>query len=72
MKNISLYQCEVCGAQYKFSEDAKACERFHVSPRCHNTILSARYQPYHEEGASKYPSSITVIMDDGGHITYKR
>ncbi len=37
-----------------------------------DTILSERYQPYHKQGASKYPSSITVIMDNGEHITYKR
>ncbi len=74
MKSISLYQCEICGAQYKFSNDAEACEKFHIRPRTMGTveIESARYQPYHEHGASQYPHKITVVMQDGKRIDYRR
>ena len=69
MKSISLYQCEVCGTQYKFSKDAEACEKFHVRPK---GILREHYRPYHELGACKYPHTITVLMNDGHEIIYKR
>ena len=74
MKSIFLYQCEICGTQYKFSKDAEACEKFHIRPRTVGTveIESARYQPYHEQGASPYPLKISVVMRDGKSIDYKR
>lgn len=72
MKSISLYQCEICGNQYKFSSDAEACEKFHVRPKDAAPILCGHYQPYHEQGASKYPRTITVVMSDGREIMYRR
>jgi len=72
MKSISLYQCEICGNQYKFSSDAEACENFHIRPKGKEPILYERYQPYHEQGASAYPHTITVVMSDGREIMYRR
>lgn len=72
MKSISLYQCEVCGTQYKFSKDAEACEKFHVRPNGIAPIRREHYRPYHEQGASKYPHTIAVVMSDGHEIIYTR
>ena len=30
MKEVKLYQCEVCGTQYASKENAKKCEEFHA------------------------------------------
>lgn len=72
MKSIFIYQCEICGSQYKFSSDAEACEKFHVKPNKTLGIESAMYQPYHQQGASQYPHKITVVMQDGKRIDYRR
>lgn len=72
MKSIFLYQCEVCGARYEMSRDAEACENFHVRPKGAAPILREHYRPYHELGASKYPHTIEVAMNDGHEIIYTR
>lgn len=72
MKSIFLYQCEICGTQYKFSEDAEKCEKFHVQPKGLGfSISSCKYQPYHVQGANQYPIKVTVVMADGKPIEYK-
>lgn len=70
MKSITLYQCEICGTQYKFSADAEKCEKFHIKPR--RTVSFLKYQPYNVQGASKYPIKVTVTMDDGTPVEYRR
>ena len=34
MKELKLYQCEICNTQYKSKIDAMECERSHVKPIC--------------------------------------
>lgn len=72
MKSISLYQCEICGTQYKFSADAEKCEKFHVQPKGLGFSISfCKYHPYHVQGARPYPIKVTVVMADGKPIEYK-
>ena len=68
MKKIELYQCEVCGTQYKEKGKAEMCEKSHKIPR---KIAGKRYVPMDLNQAG-YPISISVLFEDGETITYKR
>lgn len=73
MKTIHLFQCEICGTQYKFSEDAIKCEKFHVQPKGLGFgVSTCKYQPYHVQDANPYPIKVTIVMEDGKHIDYRR
>lgn len=43
MKKIDLYQCEICGTQFKSKEDCVKCEKGHQK-ELH--IVKTRYLPY--------------------------
>lgn len=67
MKECKLYQCEICNTQYKDRSDCQACERKHVKPK------GVKQCKYHGERYSEnYPDTITVLMEDGKEIKYKR
>lgn len=67
MKECKLFQCEICNTQYKEKSDCKACERKHVKP------TGVKQCKYHGERYSEnYPDTITVLMEDGKEIKYKR
>lgn len=68
MKKVSLYVCEMCSSQYNDEAKAKECEKNHK--KCVN-VSSARYLSIGND-KSGYPLSLTVLMDDGVHVTYKR
>ena len=65
MKKLELYQCEICGIQYKSKSECQTCEKSHVKPV---QIIGTRFVK--QNGA--YPVSITVKMEDGKNATYKR
>lgn len=68
MKELKLYQCEICGTQYKNKADCKECEKRHIKAK---KITDTRYLNFKNDNTG-YPVSITVEMEDGFTITYKR
>ncbi len=68
MKQISLYQCEICGTQYKSKTDAQTCEKNHKKLI---DLEALKYVPYKND-KSGYPITITVKFEDGKFITYKK
>ncbi len=69
LKKIELYKCEICGTEYKFPQDCQNCEKYHVQPA---SIVSAKWQPYNQQSADKYPTKVCVRMSDGKTVEYKR
>ena len=67
MKKIELYVCDVCGTQYKEKIKCQDCEKSHVRPL---QISGLKYMPKECNGG--YPVHITVKMEDGKIVTYKR
>ena len=68
MKPLQKYQCEVCRVEYTSEKVALDCERGHKIPQ---TVVRARHLPK-GQGRDGYPVTVTVCMDDGKEITYKR
>lgn len=68
MKELKLYQCEICGTQYKVKNECKECEKRHIKPK---KINGTRYLNFKDNNKG-YPVSISVEMEDGVTITYKR
>lgn len=72
MKEITLYKCDICGTEYKFAKDAEACEKYHIQPIKDSPFASAMYKPYRVQSCEPYPYKITVKMEDGKTLIYKR
>lgn len=68
MKQICLYQCEICGTQYKSKMDAQTCEKTHKKPI---DFEASRYVPYKND-ESGYPVTITVKFKDDKFVMYKK
>ena len=68
MKKLELYQCEVCGIQYKNKEDCEKCEKEHQKEL---NIVQTRYLPYTRDKTG-LPITITLMGLDGMQYTYKR
>lgn len=68
MKSLKLYQCEICGTQYKERLECEKCEKTHIQPKA---IVGAKYIRM-RDNAKGYPIAITVMMDDGHSVQYKR
>ena len=68
MREIQQYLCEHCGTLYADKMKAQECERNHKSAI---NILYQRFLPKKND-ASGYPISITVKMEDGKEVVYKR
>lgn len=68
MKKLELFQCEVCGTQFKSKEECERCEKGHPK-ELH--IVKARYLSRTQD-ATGMPASITLVGPDGRHYTYKR
>lgn len=64
MKTIQLYQCEICGIQYKDKNTAINCEMAHSLPI---KIVGHKYLKNAE-----LPIEITVEFRDGAVEKYKR
>ena len=67
MKECKLYQCEICNTQYKEKSYCQACEKNHFK---HESIKECKYHA--EQYFANYPDTITVLMEDGKEIKYKR
>lgn len=68
MKALKLYQCEICGTQYKERLECEKCEKTHIQPKA---IVGAKYIRM-RDNAKGYPLAITVMMEDGQSLQYKR
>lgn len=68
MKEVNLYQCEICGTQYSSSKAAQDCEKSHKTIE---SIESAKYRSvgYNQDG---YPDKISVKFTDNETIIYHR
>lgn len=69
MKEISLYQCEVCGTNYADEAKAKECEEFHVTV---DSVVRYKYGAKGMGSESKHPYAVVVRMTDGKELTFKR
>lgn len=66
MKELKLYQCEICNTQYKSLEMAEQCEQFHNIPK---RVEAAKYRSINGNG--KYPDYVNVTFNDGSVKRYK-
>ena len=64
MKELKLYECEVCHTRYADKQRAKNCEKSHVGEP---TIIESRYSAQ----SHKYPCKLVVEFKDGKRITYR-
>lgn len=58
MKEVKLYQCELCGRQFKTAEKAQACEREHKK---NLRVIDETYGSNEECG---FPRFIIVASED--------
>ena len=68
MKELKLYQCEICGTKYVSKIFAEDCEKSHKIPK---EISGCRYLSQ-KQNQSGYPQKISVVFDDGKTIDYHR
>lgn len=68
MKEVTLYECEVCGTQYSSSKMAKECEKTHKAIQ---EIESVKYRSM-VANPDGYPDKITVVFSDNKRVTYHR
>ena len=68
MKELKMYQCEVCGTQFADKKKAEECEHKH---RKVIKMISAKYRPY-TSAKDGIPDNIIVEFDDGKKIRYVR
>lgn len=70
MKKIELFQCEICGMQFKEKADCVKCEKNHKGEKdlC---ITNYRYLPFTQD-ASGMPITITLIGKNGDTYIYRR
>ena len=67
MKELKLYQCEVCGRQYADKLKAKECEKYHVKDF---EIVKRDYRGINE-GAGAFPVKIWVRSKNGEERMYR-
>lgn len=68
MEELKLYRCEFCGTSYKEKKRCIECEKSHKKPV---KIIDSRYVA-ENDNKKGYPVSITVQMEDGNKVIYKR
>lgn len=68
MRTVEHYICEVCGTEYRNPATAKACEGGHKKAV---EVIGYRYRPISDDKTG-YPQTVTVRMDDGKTLVFKR
>lgn len=68
MKEIKLYQCEICGTKYTEKLKARECEKYHAKDL---EITNRDYRGMNES-AGKFPVKIWVRSKDGVEVMYRR
>lgn len=68
MKEIKLYQCEICGAEYRNKEEAAACEVNHAKTL---EVVDCKFtrKTWMKDG---FPTEITVKSENGRERKYGR
>ena len=69
MKELKLYQCEICGTQYKSKVDCKNCESSHIKPV---KVSGAKWNAKNVGCTDGYPVKVTVTFEDGKTADYRR
>lgn len=69
MKEVMLYQCEVCGTQYKDKRKATECERSHNKPV---RISGMKFNSMNCGSSDGCPVKITVVFENGACVDYRR
>ena len=62
MKEVHMYECEVCKEKYEYKTEAENCERSHAKMIC---ISDKNY-----DGGCRHPLWISIEFEDGCR-TYK-
>ncbi len=62
MKEIKLYRCEKCGADFTNADECRRCEESHINAIMINHV---RFEPF-----QRYPTSICAAMSDGSFVIY--
>lgn len=67
-----VYQCEVCGTQYRDKDECRKCEEFHarIPASMEQNIFDTRYEPTNQNG-SPFPFYLTIAFKDGRKAQYK-
>jgi len=68
LRELKLYQCEICGTQYADKINAKTCEESHKIPK---KILGCKYLSY-KQNQLGYPQKISIVFEDGKVVEYHR
>lgn len=68
MKELKLYQCEICGTQYSDKLKAEECEKHHATGL---EVVNGIYLNM-KECADKFPVKIWVKSKDGEERMYVR
>lgn len=68
MKEKKLYVCEHCGTAYNSKAQCGKCEKNHKKVK---RLDRAEYAPITGDETG-YPKSITVELDNGDKVKYKR
>lgn len=69
MKELTLYQCDICGTNYQTETKCLECEAFHVAV---DSVLRYKYNAKNMGPESKYPHIVVVKMADGKELVFKR
>lgn len=69
MKKLELYQCEVCGTQYKSKQECLACETSHIRPV---RIGGAKWNAKNVGCSDGLPLKVTIVFENGATAEYKR
>jgi len=64
LKEITRYECEVCGTDYNAPDEAQKCEGSHPK------VKEVRYK-YGYEMMNAYPHGIEVEFENGTTVFYK-
>ena len=68
MKELKLYQCEICGTRYADKNEAKKCEKYHVKDF---EVVKPDYRGMNV-GAGKFPVKIWLRSKDGVEVMYRQ
>ena len=69
MKKLELYQCDICGTNYKSKEECKKCEEHHVKV---GEIIDAKYNAMDRGSFDGLPVKISVKFANGKIAQYRR
>lgn len=64
MKEVKLYECEICGTRFASESIAKDCES------AHKKIIVINKRQYRSK--EPYPDKVTIQFSDGKYVDYKR